>query len=138
MLIKKCAYFVEKGVFGFETKKERDEFLKSPSFEFDFDSGIFEYDSKINKNTLKKIFGSYNFGPIANKKTDFKISYLQKAKGYKNSVVIDVELELNFKIYADQETFNKWDHEMIRFAGRITPNMSDSFVDSDADGFRWF
>ena len=137
--LNKCIYKVEKGIFGFESKKERDEFLKNPEFDFEFDSSIFEDNPSEDKKILKKIFGSLDFNPIfLDEMPKFKVTNLEKNDNPKNSILIDVEVEMSFEIFVDDAKFNEWDQEMIRFAGRITPNMSDSFTDSAMDGFEWY
>ena len=56
----------------------------------------------------------------------------------KNSILIDVEVDMSFEILVDEAKFSEWDQKMIRFAVRIIPNMSDSFTDSAMDGFEWY
>ena len=137
--LKKCIYKVERGIFGFESKKERDEFLKNPKFTFDFDSSIFEDNPSAEKKILKKIFGSLDFNPIFPDETpNFKVTNLEKNANPKNSILIDVEVEMSFEILVDEAKFSEWDQKMIRFAVRIIPNMSDSFTDSAMDGFEWY
>ena len=137
--LNKCIYKVEKGIFGFESKKERDEFLKNPEFDFEFDSSIFEDNPSEDKKILKKIFGSLDFNPIfLDEMPKFKVTNLEKNDNPKNSILIAVEVDLYFEIFVDDAKFTERDQEMIRFAGRITPNMSDSFTDSAMDGFEWY
>jgi hypothetical protein len=86
--LKKCIYKVERGIFGFESKKERDEFLKNPKFTFDFDSSIFEDNPSADKKILKKIFGSLDFNPIFPDETpNFKVTNLEKNANTKNSII---------------------------------------------------
>jgi len=131
-----CTFCTDRGLYLFPSKKERDVFLKKPSFSFDFSPSNVD-----DQSGLLEIFGTDSPVPIFEKNApNFTTTCLEKNPDDELVAIVSVEIKMAFEILVSKENFKKWvesDESNWRSTGRIICEGEDGLNQSEREEYEF-
>lgn len=136
MQIFSCTYFVDRGLYRFQSKSARDQFCLDPRFGFEFDPSNLDEPEQASK-----AFGVTAVKPkFPGGQPLFNITFLQEDPDDDHCCYVSVEVVVQFEYGTDLNELQDWIEghgDDLGFCGRISCIGEDGIDGSEGEGFIW-
>jgi hypothetical protein len=130
----KAVYCVDEGEYEFESEDDRDEFISSPTFHFDFN-----LDNVDDKDGVERIFGTVDVTPDFRKEAPkFSVTRLEASEADGAVAIVSVEVEMFFDVKVSLEDFLDWvenEGETWQYSGRIGCTGETGLINSEREKY---
>jgi hypothetical protein len=131
-----CTYFVDKGLYRFESKSARDQFCGDPQFSFEFDSSNLD-----EPEEACEAFGVATVEPrFPDALPRFNTTFLQADHDDDHCCYVSTEVVVLFDYHSPLDNLQEWIEEHaddMAFCGRISCKGEDGIDGTEGEGFIW-